>query len=245
MTSDSSPWPLPALPESAQPHVLFLVTPPFSGSTAIAELLRSSPFVTFLEERAEGQWLVPGLAEDHRWDADMAVDYASVQVTWLQRWQQLLSSASEHAAPGLPDRRFSHESWHDNGPFTWTAALYLLNAEFMQRLAASVEADRETKDRLSFATQQWVDMLSPSNFLATNPEVQQKLLETRGESLRVGLENLFDDLQQGRIRQTDETAFQIGVNVATSPGAVVFRNELIELIQYAPWRKDLRFHCRG
>lgn len=89
MTSDSSPWPLPALPESAQPHVLFLVTPPFSGSTAIAELLRSSPFVTFLEERAEGQWLVPGLAEDHRWDADMAVDYASVQVTWLQRWQQL------------------------------------------------------------------------------------------------------------------------------------------------------------
>jgi polyhydroxyalkanoate synthase len=157
-----------------------------------------------------------------------------LQEEYLQRWQQLLSSASEHAAPGLPDRRFSHESWHDNGPFTWTAALYLLNAEFMQRLAASVEADRETKDRLSFATQQWVDMLSPSNFLATNPEVQQKLLETRGESLRVGLENLFDDLQQGRIRQTDETAFQIGVNVATSPGAVVFRNELIELIQYAP-----------
>lgn len=69
--------------------MLFLVTPPFSGSTAIAELLRSSALVTFLEERAEGQWLLPGLGSDHRWDADMFVDYAAVQATWLQRWQQL------------------------------------------------------------------------------------------------------------------------------------------------------------
>jgi hypothetical protein len=89
MTHDDKAWPSPAADRENQPHVLFLVTPPFSGSTAIAELLRSSPFVTFLEERAEGQWLVPGLGSDQRWDADMFVDYASVQAIWLQRWQQL------------------------------------------------------------------------------------------------------------------------------------------------------------
>lgn len=89
MTHDKQAWPMPAADRVNQPHVLFLVTPPFSGSTAIAELLRSSPFVTFLEERAEGQWLLPGLGSDQRWDADMFVDYSSVQATWLSRWQQL------------------------------------------------------------------------------------------------------------------------------------------------------------
>ena len=159
---------------------------------------------------------------------------AELQQEYLERWQQMLASATEHSAPGLKDRRFAHESWHDNGVFTWTAALYLLNAEFMQKLADSVQGERELRDRLRFATQQWVDMLSPANFLATNPEAQAKVVESRGESLRVGLENLFDDLQKGRIKQTDEQAFEIGRNVATSPGSVVYRNELIEIIQYAP-----------
>src|SRR5690606_7365225 len=72
-----------------QPHFLFIVTPPFSGSTALAELLHSSPAVGFLQERAEGQWLVPGLCADARWDPTLPVDYAAVQAVWLQRWQQL------------------------------------------------------------------------------------------------------------------------------------------------------------
>lgn len=72
-----------------QPHFLFIVTPPFSGSTALAELLHSSPAVGFLQERAEGQWLVPGLCADARWDPALPVDYAAVQAVWLQRWQQL------------------------------------------------------------------------------------------------------------------------------------------------------------
>lgn len=89
MTSDSQQWPAPAVDCRNQPHVLFLVTPPFSGSTAIAELLNSSPQVTFLQERAEGQWLVPGLCADDRWDVHKPVDFAAVQATWLHRWQQL------------------------------------------------------------------------------------------------------------------------------------------------------------
>ena len=159
---------------------------------------------------------------------------ARLQEEYLGRWQGLLQAATEHATPGLPDRRFAHETWHDNGPFTWTAALYLLNAEFMQKLADAVDGERQVRDRVKFATQQWVDMLSPANFLATNPEAQFKLLETKGESLKAGLEHLFDDLQRGRITQTDEEAFEIGRNVATSPGSVVFQNELIQIIQYAP-----------
>lgn len=88
-TSPTVQWPQPAFAPQQQPHFCFIVTPPFSGSTALAELLRSSPLVTFLEARAEGQWLVPGLCADARWDAGLPVDYTSVQAIWLHRWQQL------------------------------------------------------------------------------------------------------------------------------------------------------------
>src|SRR5690606_6559356 len=129
------------------------------------------------------------------------------------------------------DRRFSGAAWQ--GPFAWTANLYLLNAEFMKRLAESVEGgNAKARERIRFATQQWIDAASPANFLLTNPEAQQRLVETRGESLRSGMQNLFADLQRGRISHTDETAFEVGNNVATSPGSVVYQNELIQLIQY-------------
>jgi hypothetical protein len=93
MTPDSTSWPHPAFTAEQQPHFLFIVTPPFSGSTAIAQLLHSSPHIGFLQERAEGQWLVPGLCGDDRWDVDKLVDYASVQAVWLSRWQQLQAAA--------------------------------------------------------------------------------------------------------------------------------------------------------
>jgi polyhydroxyalkanoate synthase len=159
---------------------------------------------------------------------------AELQSEYLERFQRLLGSGAEHAAPALADKRFAHETWHDNGPFTWTAAVYLLNAEFLRRMAEAVEGDRQVRERIRFVTQQWVDMLSPSNFIATNPEVQRKLVETNGESLRVGLDNLLADLQKGKLSQTDDEAFEVGRNVATSRGAVVFQNELIQLIQYEP-----------
>jgi hypothetical protein len=89
ITPASTHRPRPPFAAQEQPHFLFIVTPPFSGSTAIAELLHSSAQIGFLQERAEAQWLVPGLCADARWDAGMPVDYASVQATWLARWQQL------------------------------------------------------------------------------------------------------------------------------------------------------------
>ncbi|MCL4764278.1 MAG: hypothetical protein KJ018_21285, partial [Burkholderiales bacterium] len=154
-----------------------------------------------------------------------------IQSDYLQRLTALMSGATA-ATPR--DRRFAGEAWQQ-GPFAWAANLYELNAEFMRRLADSVEGgDKQARDRVRFATQQWVDAMSPANFLLTNPEAQRRLVETRGESLRQGIQNLLGDLEKGRISHTDESAFEVGRNVATTPGTVVFQNELIQLIQYAP-----------
>lgn len=154
-----------------------------------------------------------------------------LQREYLERAQALMSGPASVDSPA--DKRFSHSAWRQ-GPFAVAAAAYLLNAEFMARIAELVDADDKTKDRIRFATEQWVDAASPSNFLATNPEAQQRMLESGGESLRQGMENLIHDLAAGRISQSDETAFDVGQNVASSEGAVVFRNELIEIIQYKP-----------
>ena len=134
----------------------------------------------------------------------------------------------------IADSRFSDPAWQSNSLASFYARAYLLNSDFMNRLADTVDADRKTKQRVKFAVSQWVDAASPSNFLATNPKAQQTLLESRGESLKSGLDNLMKDIQRGRISQTDETAFEVGRNVATSEGQVVFQNALFQLIQYKP-----------
>ncbi|HVL57662.1 MAG TPA: class I poly(R)-hydroxyalkanoic acid synthase [Burkholderiaceae bacterium] len=159
----------------------------------------------------------------------------ALQNDYTARLQRLWADfAAGGALPKLPDRRFADPAWTEQPQYAWAAALYLLNSEFMQQLASAVDADTKTKDRIKFMTQQWVDALAPSNFLATNPEAQRKLLDTQGESLRRGIGNFLSDLQKGRISQTDETAFEVGRNVANTPGAVIYQNELFQLIQYAP-----------
>ncbi len=152
-----------------------------------------------------------------------------IQGEYLQRLAGLMNGDPTHTG----DRRFAGDLWRQ-GPFAWTANLYTLNAEFMQRLAEAVEGDALSRERIRFATQQWVDAMSPANFLLTNPEAQQRLIETRGESLRQGVQNLLADLNRGRISHTDEAAFEVGRNVATTPGSVVYQNELFQLIQYEP-----------
>jgi polyhydroxyalkanoate synthase len=116
----------------------------------------------------------------------------------------------------------------------FSAASYLLNAEFLMAMAEAVEAPARDKQKIRFAVQQIVDALSPANFWATNPEAQQKLIDTKGESLTKGLQNMLADMQKGRISQSDESAFEVGRNVGVTPGTVVFENELFQLIQYTP-----------
>ncbi|MET3131408.1 polyhydroxyalkanoate synthase [Oxalobacteraceae bacterium GrIS 1.11] len=136
--------------------------------------------------------------------------------------------------PTLADRRFAAPVWRDNPMSAFNAASYLLNAQFLMALADSVEASAHQKQKIRFAVQQIVDAMSPANFLATNPEAQQKLIESKGESLTKGLANMLADIQKGRISQSDESAFEVGRNVATTPGTVVFENTLFQLIQYTP-----------
>lgn len=156
--------------------------------------------------------------------------FSQLQTEYLNRLTDVFSGATP---PRTSDRRFAGDAWTGT-PFAWGAALYSLNAEYLQKMADAVTGDRKSRDRIRFAMQQWVDMMSPANFLLTNPDAQQRLIETRGESLRAGITNMLNDLQRGRISQTDEAAFEVGRNVATTPGAVVFENELIQLIQYEP-----------
>jgi len=134
----------------------------------------------------------------------------------------------------LGDRRFSAPEWAANPAAAFTAQLYLLNARTLLQMADSLQADEKTKGRVRFAVQQWVDANSPSNFLAFNPEALARAVETKGESLAAGMQHLLEDLQKGHVSQTDESVFEVGRNVATTVGSVVFENELIQLIEYAP-----------
>ena len=152
-------------------------------------------------------------------------------------WNQTLLATTQGApaAPGpLADRRFAGQEWLQNPAAAYTAQMYLLNARTMMQLAESVHGDEKTKARIRFAVQQWADASSPSNFLAFNPEALKKAVDTKGESIATGLQHLLEDLQKGHVSQTDESAFEVGRNVATTAGDIVFENELFQLIEYKP-----------
>ena len=137
------------------------------------------------------------------------------------------------------DRRFSHEMWETNPYFNFIKQQYLMNADAVRETISSINTmDDGEKRRLEFFGQQIVDMFSPTNFLATNPEALSLAAETEGESLVAGLENLIRDLEANDgdliVTLADQEAFEVGKNLATSPGEIVFRNRLFELIQYTP-----------
>ena len=132
------------------------------------------------------------------------------------------------------DKRFAAQAWNNNPLASFSASTYLLNARTLMGLADAVEGDAKTRARIRFAVEQWMAASAPSNFLAFNAEAQQKAIETQGESIAKGLQNMLADLQQGHVSMTDESLFEVGKNVATTEGAVVFENELFQLIEYKP-----------
>ncbi|HNN90323.1 MAG TPA: alpha/beta fold hydrolase, partial [Giesbergeria sp.] len=146
-------------------------------------------------------------------------------------WQQALQGAPQ--APGS-DKRFAGDGWAANPMAAYTAAAYLLSARTLMGLADAVETDAKTRARIRFAVEQWIAAMAPSNFLVFNAEAQKKALDTQGESIAQGMANLLHDLRQGHVSMTDERLFEVGRNVATTEGAVVFENELFQLIEYKP-----------
>jgi polyhydroxyalkanoate synthase len=146
-------------------------------------------------------------------------------------WNQMLGAALPEGQTKT-DRRFAGEDWMTNASTAYLAQMYLLNARTLLQMADEIEGDEKTKARIRFAVQQWVDAASPSNYLALNPEAQRKAIESGGESIGIGLKHLLDDIRQGHMSQTDESLFEVGRNVATTEGSVVFENELFQLIEY-------------
>jgi polyhydroxyalkanoate synthase len=169
---------------------------------------------------------------------------AALQKDWMERhaqlWQAMLGKPPTEAAPVVAkpeagDRRFDHPAWAESPIYDYVRQAYLINSSYLKELAESTPvADGLAKNRLRFFTRQMVDAMAPSNFVATNPEFVKAALETKGESIKQGIQNLIADLDKGRISMTDESAFEVGRNLATTPGSVVFENELIQLIQYSP-----------
>ena len=192
--------------------------------------------------QAFAQGFMSFLAQQHN-AASAAVPHneaiVGLQKTFAERHAALWQSMLQHGqgAEGrveVKDKRFAAPAWSESPYFDYLRQAYLLNAEFLDRLAEAVPADAAARERLKFFTRQFVDALAPSNFVATNPEFIQTALKTQGASITAGIQNLIADLGKGRISMTDDAAFGVGRNLAVTPGQVIFENELIQLIQYAP-----------
>jgi polyhydroxyalkanoate synthase len=207
------------------------------GAPAPAEdIFGLAPWIRWWIPQGQSTGSVPGLSISPERLAELQDRYAKA-LTAL--WNDFVVHPDRTSAP-IRDTRFSDPAWQENSLASFAARAYLLNAEFMNELAANVDADAKLKARVRFAVSQWVDAAAPSNFLAFNPKVQKRLVETKGDSLTHGLQNLLSDVAKGKISQTDEGAFEIGRNVATTEGAVVFENDLIQLIQYNPLTSKVR-----
>ena len=163
-------------------------------------------------------------------------------VNQTKLWEQYVNQTAGEAKVDsrlTGDRRFSGAEWSDIPLFEYIKQSYLLVSDWLVGAVEKTDLDPPTKRKMLFFARQYVDAMSPSNFLATNPEVLKLAMESNGESLANGLKNLMQDIEKGRISMTDESKFAVGKNIATTPGSVVFENELIQLIQYTSTTKKV------
>jgi len=164
---------------------------------------------------------------------------------WQASTMRLMGAPAEPvAAPKQGDKRFRHEDWEEHFLFDYIKQGYLISARWLHETVANVEGlDEATRRKVDFFTRQYIDALAPSNFALTNPEVFRETIASGGQNLVRGLNNLLDDIERGngrlKISMTDTKAFELGVNIATTPGQVVYQNELMQLIQYEPSTKKV------
>jgi polyhydroxyalkanoate synthase len=213
------------LPSAGDPLAAFKAFMPQSGA--------ANPFGMAMPQMGK----LPGMGDLFNQAAGQQVSFDPARLLEIQN--QYLKDVTGLWNQGMDvkpkgDRRFADEAWGSNPVAAYSAALYLLNARTLMAMAEAVEGDAKTKARVRFAVQQWIDASAPSNFLAFNAEAQKKAIETQGESIAKGVANLLHDIKQGHVSMTDESVFEVGKNVATTEGAVVFENELFQLIEYKP-----------
>jgi polyhydroxyalkanoate synthase len=177
--------------------------------------------------------LAAGIAIDPQKWLDVQSRYYQKQ---LELWSAFASRSADDPAPKVVepeagDRRFRAPEWQQPY-FNFLAQSYLLNARALIDLVEAAQLDPQGKRKLSFYVRQYIDAISPANFPWSNPEALKLAAETQGESFTRGLRNLAGDIERGLVSMTDETAFEVGRNLAITPGAVVYENEFMQLIQY-------------
>ena len=185
------------------------------------------------------QQLATGLltSGDNATDFTRYSELALVQQNYLQQMGALWMNSAFGSGPVQPakgDRRFASEEWKKSPYHEFLKQSYLVNARYVNDLIERTSLDDRTRARMRFFARQILDALSPSNYLASNPQVIRRAMETGGDSVATGVRNLLEDLGKGRISMSDEQAFEVGRNLAITPGSVVFENELLQLIQYQP-----------
>ena len=176
--------------------------------------------------------LVEAATSDPQRLADMQAAY------WrdaIKLWSSFLGTPDAERPAIAPDKRFKGDAWSSLPAFDFLKSAYLLTSRYIMEAVGGLEGlDDKEKAKALFYTRQFVDALSPANYPLTNPEVLQATIDSKGENLLRGTQHLLDDIARGRMKMTDEGAFEVGRNVAVTPGKVVFENRLFQLIQYAP-----------
>ena len=208
--------------------------PPFPGMPPMPTLpgmpalpgISGIPGMSSMAAPEAGWWWLP------------AVNPSAMQAA-ATRWFSPETDVSKLAAA---DRRFRSPSWQAQPFFQATRDQYLRTAAYWRELVAHADLEEKERHRAKFFLEQLLDAVAPCNFFLTNPEAIERAIETKGESLKHGIENLQHDIEQGHIAMTDETVFKVGGNLALTPGHVVFRNDLIELLHYTPTQKTV--HAR-
>ena len=179
--------------------------------------------------------LTAGLARDTEHWQEIQNRYYSRQLELWAAYALLPAAAPQSVVePDASDRRFRSPEWHQQPWFEYLAQSYLLTGQWMREVVDHTKLEPHAKKKLDFFTRQFVDAMSPANFPWSNPEALKLAAETEGESVKRGLRNLAADLDKGMISMTDESAFEVGRNLAITPGAVVFENDFMQLIQYRP-----------
>lgn len=171
-----------------------------------------------------------------------------MQVQFWNDWTNLWSESAKKFLgqdgktlyePDKGDRRFKSPLWDQSAYFDFIKQSYLMTSRWLEKMVHDTQGlDKETRQKLDFYTKQFINAVAPTNFVLTNPEVLEETINTRGENLIKGLQNLIEDLERGhgelQISTTDYNAFRLGENIATTPGKVVYQNDLMQLIQYEP-----------
>lgn len=175
------------------------------------------------------------------WATDLQVYAQQVSTLWTTSVMRLGGAGrTSIAEPEKGDKRFLAQEWRDSPIFDFLKQYYLLTGRYLNGLIDGSDVSDRARAQLRFFARQYLDALSPANFIATNPAVLKEALKSHGESLVGGLKNLTEDIQKGRISQTREVAFEVGRNLAVTPGSVIFENELIQVIQYSPSTDSVR-----